>query len=473
MKRLLIFTCIIFLLPLGARAESFVPEEGEFEAAIIMQPKSRHVIYAYNPEKPHVAASLTKLLTGLATIESHPSWERVVSIEAEDEVGGGRLRVATGSTLRIRDLLYSAITASANNAAMALSRVSGISQQDFVGKMNAIAKRVGAKNTHVYEASGMEVGNTTTAYDMARIAEAAFDHEIMRSAATVGSYRFQIRNTGEIKTIGSTNATFLADDDVWVTGGKTGYLHESRYNLVSRLQPYNNGVHDPKYEVIVVVLGAPTKSGSFNSVKRLAEWAWDRPELFTEPIQPEKMLSRQLTYGMRSAEVKTLQQWLSLDKEVYPDAIASGFFGPLTLQAVQRFQIKYQVVGSPGERGYGVVGPATRSKLYEFYLDHHLDVKAAEALDASKEKDLEVSQKGLQQVLVYGQKNEQVKILQSWLSKDREVYPEGIVSGFFGPLTLQAVQRFQMKYGIVNNRVDTGYGVVGPATRAKLHDLHI
>ena len=125
MKRLLLPLLLLFILPLPGRAETFVPQPGEFEAAIIMQPKSRHVIYAYNPEKPHVAASLTKILTGLATIESHPSWDSVVSIEASDEVGGGRLRVASGSTFSVRALFYSAMTSSATNAAMACTSVSG------------------------------------------------------------------------------------------------------------------------------------------------------------------------------------------------------------------------------------------------------------------------------------------------------------------------------------------------------------
>lgn len=473
MKRILFIAALALLLPVSANAEEFVPAPGEFEAAIIMQPKSRNVIYAYNPEKPHVPASLTKLLTGLATIETHPTWERVVSIEAEDEVGGGRLRVATGATLSIRDLFYSALSASANNAAMALSRVSGMSREVFVAKMNDVAKRVGAKNTVVHEASGMEVANITTAYDMARIAEAAFDNDVMRRAATVGSYRFSIRNTGEVKTITSTNAPFLYDNDVWLIGGKTGYLNESKYNLVSRLEPYKAGAHDPKYQVIVVVLGAPTKQGSFDSVKRLAEWAWSHPEKFVEPIEPENMLKNQLVYGMRNNEVVTLQKWLSLDKEVYPEAVTSGFFGPLTLQAVQRFQVKYGVVGGAAERGYGIVGPATRAKLYEFYLAHHLDIKADEAEAAARAKQTAVNASGIGNILAYGQRSEEVRLLQSWLAKERDIYPEAIVSGFFGQLTLQAVQRFQLKYGVVRSASDTGFGIVGPSTRAKLHDLYI
>ena len=442
MKYRILFLSLVMFIPFGVKAETFVPASGEFEAAIVMQPKSGNVIYAYNPEKPHVAASLTKLLTGLTVLELHPNWDKVVSIESEDEVGGGRLRVEMGSQMTLRDLFYSSITASANNAAMALSRVSGVSRTDFVARMNTIADRVGTKNTHVYEASGMEVNNMTTAYDMAKITEAAFSNDIMTRAATVSSYKFPILNTGETKIIKSTNSPFLLDDDVWLLGGKTGFLYESRYNLTAKLQPYVNGVHDSKYEVIVVVMGAPTKQGSFDSVKRLAQWAWQNPEKFVSPVVPEDMITRQLTYGMTAQDVKTLQTWLSLDKEVYPEGITSGFFGPLTLQAVQRFQLKYHVVDSPSSQGYGVVGPATRAELLEFYLDHNLELNALQAASSGEENDLRVSTRGIQSVLVYGNVSDEVTLLQQWLSSDKTVYPEGIVSGYFGPLTLGAVQNF-------------------------------
>ena len=62
----------------------------------------------------------------------------------------------------------------------------------------------------------------------------------------------------------------------------------------------------------------------------------------------------------------TLQQWLSQDKEIYPDAVVSGYYGSLTEKAVQKFQEKYSVVKS-GEEGYGVVGPKTRGKLLEIF----------------------------------------------------------------------------------------------------------
>lgn len=67
--------------------------------------------------------------------------------------------------------------------------------------------------------------------------------------------------------------------------------------------------------------------------------------------------------------------------------------------------------------------------------------------------------------LALGDRNDEVNTLQQLLAQDTGVYPEGIVSGFFGPATQRAVKRFQAKYGI------TQLGNVGPQTRAKLQEL--
>lgn len=60
--------------------------------------------------------------------------------------------------------------------------------------------------------------------------------------------------------------------------------------------------------------------------------------------------------------------------------------------------------------------------------------------------------------------------LQEFLKKDSSVYPEGIISGYFGPATLRAVARLQIKHNITNEN-DPFLGTVGPKTRAKLNEL--
>lgn len=77
------------------------------------------------------------------------------------------------------------------------------------------------------------------------------------------------------------------------------------------------------------------------------------------------------------------------------------------------------------------------------------------------------------QYLRRGSKTQEVGILQEFLKRDSAIYPEGLVTGYFGPATERAVQRFQAKHGIASggSPAATGYGAVGPKTRAKLNSV--
>ena len=74
------------------------------------------------------------------------------------------------------------------------------------------------------------------------------------------------------------------------------------------------------------------------------------------------------------------------------------------------------------------------------------------------------------QQLEPGDSGSQVSALQTFLASDTSVYPEGLVTGYYGSLTTAAVQRYQCKYGIActGNAASTGYGRVGPATLAQI-----
>jgi peptidoglycan hydrolase-like protein with peptidoglycan-binding domain len=72
-----------------------------------------------------------------------------------------------------------------------------------------------------------------------------------------------------------------------------------------------------------------------------------------------------------------------------------------------------------------------------------------------------------------GSSNSDVIDIQTKLAQDSSIYPEGTISGYYGSLTEEAVKRFQTKYGIINYGTPntTGYGVVGPKTRAKINEI--
>ena len=67
----------------------------------------------------------------------------------------------------------------------------------------------------------------------------------------------------------------------------------------------------------------------------------------------------------------------------------------------------------------------------------------------------------------------EVTKLQSILATDSSIYPEGIISGYFGSLTQKAVQRFQCKYENICSGTPeaNGYGAVDMNTRLKIEEV--
>ena len=77
------------------------------------------------------------------------------------------------------------------------------------------------------------------------------------------------------------------------------------------------------------------------------------------------LIGRSLKKGSSGGDVIRLQQFLARDSEIYPEGLATGYYGALTEAAVRRWQVKYNIVssGSPESTGYGVVGPRTASAI--------------------------------------------------------------------------------------------------------------
>jgi D-alanyl-D-alanine endopeptidase (penicillin-binding protein 7) len=360
-RRIFALVCAITILFQGAGAVAYaadyVPIPNEFASAVVMRPDGK-VLYSFKPDKPHTAASLSKLVMAITMLDKNWNWGTAVKMSAADEVGGGRLRVAAGSRIILADLWQSAIGSSANNAATAIARFAGPGVSAFVKKMNAKAKAIGATSSVFYDPSGMNAKNMTTAYDMALIARAAFAQQKVVSASQSGTYTFTLAGSTNSHTIKNTNAPLLADTDVYLTGGKTGYLPESMYNYAAQMSPLaaDGRSKVPDRDVIVVVLGAKSTQGGMDSAKRLAEWAWSDEEHFKK-VSQYPVPVRSLVLGMTGEDVRWVQEALNVKP-------LSGYFGPVTRAAIQKFQVE-QGIAKAGNSGYGVVGPATRSKLLE------------------------------------------------------------------------------------------------------------
>lgn len=74
-----------------------------------------------------------------------------------------------------------------------------------------------------------------------------------------------------------------------------------------------------------------------------------------------------------------------------------------------------------------------------------------------------VSAAGLTRQLQFGMSGSDVSTLQAFLAEDTSVYPEGLVTGYFGPLTRAAIIKYQANHGIDQ------VGRVGPITLAAIN----
>jgi peptidoglycan hydrolase-like protein with peptidoglycan-binding domain len=136
---------------------------------------------------------------------------------------------------------------------------------------------------------------------------------------------------------------------------------------------------------------------------------------------------------------------------------------------VEAFQEKYGVAGA-GDPGFGFVGPKTRARLAEVFGN-------VETPTAPPTEVAAPSRGAFTKSLSRGMSDAMVAFLQQVLNRnpDTRIAEVGVGSpgnetNYFGPATLDAVQRFQEKYNIAGAG-DPGYGHVGPKTREKLNEL--
>src|SRR3989344_4046275 len=174
-----------------------------------------------------------------------------------------------------------------------------------------------------------------------------------------------------------------------------------------------------------------------------------KPSAVAQAVSP--VFNKDLGLGSKGEDVERLQKLLAQDTSVYLEGLITGYFGNLTVQAVKNFQSKY------GISQVGRVGPQTRAKLAEIFGAGQ--PPAAVPVPAAPKAI------GLTRELSQGASGDDVTALQEFLAKDKDVYPEGLATGYFGGLTVQAVKRFQAKYGI------SQVGKVGPQTLLKLQEL--
>lgn len=435
-----------------------------YGALLVIDIASGKTLYQSQATRSWTPASLTKLMTVVSFAATPRNWNANGTITSADEVGGGRLGVQSGSRMTLRDLLYSAIVGSANNAAEALARQSGIGRDAFIKRMNEDAQALGLTNSVFQEASGMEATNKTTAYDTAILLNKAAAHPEIQKAMVTVNYPFTIASPTRVsKNVKNTNGLLFIEPDLWVTAGKTGYLEESQYNLAVQVKPSPtlanaqqvvNGA--PAGEVAVIVFGAPTRDGAVQAAATLTKWAWDS---YTWHGANTATFTKNRGLNDKGEDIRALQKYLNAHGTPVATSGAGSpgnettLFGGLTKAALIRFQQAHAA---------HILEPQGRTAPTG-YLDFHTraflngaETSAATAAAVHAPQDAPVPPSTsttpslrFTQDLAPGKTHQDIRALQQYLNANG--FPlatsgpgaPGQETAFFGALTHTALKAFQ------------------------------
>lgn len=227
----------------GSFSSLFEMEEGGLaaQAAYLYSVDTGVVLYEKNADTPLSAASLTKLITCILLVEQTPDLD-ARDFTAEPKLfdyvygkGGSTADIKRGAVLSGRDLLYAMLLPSANEAAyIAANKLGNGSIENFVYVMNAKAKQLGCVNTTFVDPCGLELGNVTTAYDMAQVIGYVMKNDILAQMCKTTQYEMPAGvgySSSDAYTVRSTNMlVYEGTGDhfyrEYAQGGKTGSLEE-------------------------------------------------------------------------------------------------------------------------------------------------------------------------------------------------------------------------------------------------------
>ncbi len=207
------------------------------------------------------------------------------------------------------------------------------------------------------------------------------------------------------------------------------------------------------------------------------------PSIPPPSVSPSPSFLRSLELGDTGPDVKSLQIFLNQNgftiSESGPGSKGNETerFGSLTKNALIKFQEKYKddiLTPSGLTRGTGYLGPKTIAFMKSFNPENTEQKKVTPPTviveKKETEKKSEISSNFFHRSLKLGMEGEDVRLLQETLAKNKNIYPEGVISGYFGPLTEGAVKKLQLTYKITTLD-DNALGFVGPKTRNLLNVL--
>ena len=233
--RLIVVLAYLIITNVVMAAESLpVPAPPQFDASsyVLMDFGSGAVLAEHNSRERVDPASITKIMTAYVIYKSLAAGD--ITLEDQVEISeyawrsiGSRMFVEVGNKIKLEDLLLGLIIQSGNDASIALAEHVAGTEQAFADVMNAQAKRIGMKDSHFVNATGLpDTDHFTTAYDIALL-----------SRAMISEYPEEYKRYSQkeytFNGIKQFNRNRLLWRDAAIDGIKTGHTEAAGYCLAA------------------------------------------------------------------------------------------------------------------------------------------------------------------------------------------------------------------------------------------------
>jgi D-alanyl-D-alanine endopeptidase (penicillin-binding protein 7) len=233
-------------------------------AAYAVDADTGQVLVQKNEDAILPIASLTKMMTGLLTVESRLPMDEVLTI-TEDDVDTqlhSRSRLRVGTTLTRREALHLALMSSENRAAHALGRTFPGGLAQFVNAMNNRAKQLGMNSTTYVDPTGLNSNDQSTAHDLALLAQAASREPLLREFTTTTSLQVALGG----RTLLFNNSNRLVKNPKWdIDFQKTGYIVEAGMCMTVKS-------HIAGHDVLMVLLDSGDSRSRLADAERVKHW---------------------------------------------------------------------------------------------------------------------------------------------------------------------------------------------------------
>ena len=237
--------------------------------ALIINQNTGEVLFAKNTNFLTPIASITKLMTAMVMLDAKLPQDEVIAISNEDidYLKGTHSRLIIGTHMAREEFLQLALMSSENRAASTLSSNYPGGKPSFVRAMNAKALELGMSNTHFVDPTGLDSENVSTAEDLAKMVQAAYQYEPIRAATTTAQREVYL--DGRAYPVLFKNTNGLVREGEWEIGlSKTGFINEAGRCLV--MQATIAG--EPMIVVLLDSNGKLTRIGDANRIRKWMEF---------------------------------------------------------------------------------------------------------------------------------------------------------------------------------------------------------